>query len=339
MNAHLDAGPGTRDNAGYAAACGRIRALEKQLLGPARLEELLETRDLASLLQALVRYGTLAHGVADLPVTWERALDLSCAQADRLLLAIDPQPLVSKILVLRADLVNVRSLLRSRALSTAYTGPWHARGLFTRPELETMVGAGDYAAWPEPLAKRLAVPGKLDPSGGPPAVSDALDIAWLGALREAVNRSGSRFFLDWLGHAADLGNIKAHLRRVANTGAWPRPLALLPGGHLGEEPFTAASTVNSLVSLLARTVYGSVIARSGDGSGGVSTALFERASDDFLTRLLQPARYLALGPEPLWAWHLARETDAKNVRALVLGKRAGIAPDRLRALLRQPYGS
>jgi vacuolar-type H+-ATPase subunit C/Vma6 len=338
MSAHLDAGLGTRDDAAYAAACGRVRALEKRLLGPERLEELLGARDLLSLLQVLERFGTLARIEADAEKDWERALDLSGARADRLLLDIDPRPVVSRILVLRADLVNVRSLMRAHALGTAYPGPWHARALFGRRELEVMVRDGDFAAWPGPLARRLAEL-QQNPPTGLPAVNAALDSAWIGALREGAIQSGSRFFVDWLGHAADLANIKAWLRRDAAPSAWPASLPLLPGGHIGEDLFAARGAVSNLPARLARSVYAPVIARAGDGSGGLSLALFERASDDFLTRLLQPARHLSLGPEPLWAWHLGREIDAKNVRTLILGTLAGIAPERLRTLLRQPYGA
>jgi V/A-type H+-transporting ATPase subunit C len=338
MNAHLDADPGTRDDAAYAAACGRVRALEKRLLGPERLEELLGARDLPSLLQTLERFGTIARIDGDILKEWERALDLSGVQADRLLLEIDPHPTVSKILVQRADLVNVRSLMRSRALGAAYPGPWHARAQFGRAELEGMVRDGDYTAWPGPLARRLAAL-RQNPPLGLPAINAALDAGWIDALREGAIRSGSRFFVDWLGHAADLGNIRAWLRQAAAPSAWPASHPLLPGGHLGEDFFAAKGAPPKLPGRLGRTVYAAVIARAGDGSGGVSLALFERASDDFLTRLLRPAKYLSLGPEPLWAWHLAREIDAKNVRTLVLGTLAGIAPERLRALLRQPYGA
>jgi len=338
MSAHLDAGLGTRDDAAYAAACGRVRALEKRLLGPERLEELLGVRDLPSLLQTLERFGTVARIGGDILKEWERALDLPGVQADRLLLEIDPHPTVSKILVQRADLVNVRSLMRSRVMGEVYPGPWHARALFGREELEVMMRTGDYKAWPGPLARRLAALHQTPPPDLP-AINAALDAAWFGALRDGAIQSGSRFFVDWLGHAADLGNIRAWLRQTAAPSAWPSSLPLLPGGHLGEEFFAAKGAAPNLPGRLALTVYATVIARAADGSGGVSLALFACASDDFLTRLLRPARYLSLGPEPLWAWHLAREIDAKNVRTLVLGTLAGIAPERLRSLLRQPHGT
>jgi V/A-type H+/Na+-transporting ATPase subunit C len=338
MSALPDVGPGARDDAGYAAACGRVRALEKRLLGPGRLEDLLGARDCASLLQALARFGVLARSVSDLAAGWEQALDLSGAEADRLLLSIDPQPTVSRILVMRADLVNLRSLMRSRALGVPYTGAWHTRALLERPALEAMERDGNYAAWPEPLGRRLAALHRLSPRGLP-EINDELDAAWLGALREGALHGGSRFFLDWLGHAADLGNIRALLRRAAAPTAWPRALKPLPGGHLGEDLFSEKKPAALSLALLARTVYAPVLAQAGDGLGGVSPALLERAADDFLTRLLQPTRYLSLGPEPLWAWHLAREIDAKNVRTLILGNLAGIAPQRLRTLLRLPHGA
>lgn len=335
-------GAGTRDDARYAEACGRIRALEKRLLGPARLEELLNTPDLPTLLQTLVRFEALASAAGAPAADWEGALDRAGARSDRLLLAIDPHPAVSRILVLRADIFNLAALLRARALGVAYPGPWHARSLFRRPQLEAMVRAGDYAQWPEPVAPRLAALHALEPEAGLPAIDEALEAAWRAGLLAEARRSGSRFFADWLGHAADLGNIRAYLRRAAAPDAWPRPPALLPGGHLGAEVFEPAAfapAVAALILRLERTVYAPVIARAGDGAGGVSLAAFERASDDFLTRLLRPARYLSLGPEPLWAWHIGLGIDAKNVRALVLGRRAGLATEALRTLMRLPHGA
>jgi V/A-type H+-transporting ATPase subunit C len=339
MKSYADAGLWCRDDSAYAAPCGLVRVLEKQLLGAARIEELLAASDLAALLRMLVRYGALSGASETLERDWARALELSLLGSDRTLLAIDPRPAVSEILVARADLVNLRSLLRSRALGVPFDGAWHPRGRFGRTALEESVRFGDWASWPPPLARALEAMGDIGPSTTLPALNDALDAAWFGALLGAARASGSRFFVDWLGHAADLANIRARLRVAAAPRAWPALPAPLPGGHLDAERFSADATLDKLLAEIGRTVYAPLTERARAGEGEVSLAAFERAADDFLMRLLEPARFVSLGPEPLWAWHLAREMDAKNVRAIVFGALAGIDPERRRSLLRQPYGA
>jgi vacuolar-type H+-ATPase subunit C/Vma6 len=60
-------------------------------------------------------------------------------------------------------------------------------------------------------------------------------------------------------------------------------------------------------------------------------------SDDFLTDFFRPAKYVSLGPEPLWAYYHAREMDARNIRAVILGLQVGEGREKLRRELRQPY--
>ena len=328
-----------RDDSAYAAPCGLVRVLEKQLLGAERIDELLAAPDPAALLRMLVRYGALSGASEHLEREWERALELSLRESDRTLLAMDPRPAVSEVLVARADLVNLRSLLRSRALGVPFDGTWHPRGRLGRAALEESVSSGDWKAWPPRLARAFEALGEIGPSTTLPALNDALDTAWFGALLAAARASGSRFFIDWLGHAVDLVNIRTRLRVAAAPRAWPALPAPLPGGHLEAGRFAAGATPEEFLAGIGRTVYAPLAERASAGGGGVSLVAYERAAGDFLTRLLEPARYVSLGPEPLWAWHLAREIDAKNVRALVLGALAGIEPERRRALLRQPYGA
>ena len=45
----------------------------------------------------------------------------------------------------------------------------------------------------------------------------------------------------------------------------------------------------------------------------------------------------SLGPEPLWAYWLARETDAKSIRAILIGLRSRPQKEGLDRRLRRPY--
>ncbi len=328
--------PGREDGA-YAAVCGRLAALEKRLLGAAAIEECLAARDAASVAELLARRGILAAGEEPLPARWEEALELGAAADDRLLLRMDPRPAVSLALLARHDLANVRGEIRAKALGREYDGPWHPRGTLPREEL-----ARTGAAWAGRLPPELGDAVRRLAVAGSPVhlreIDDRLDAAWLRAVRAAAAAAGSRFFLDWLGHFADLANVRARLRFLAAPEAWPGPApALLPGGHLDPGRLDAAGGAEALRRRLARTVYGALLARATEADGPLSLSRLDREADDLLTGLLRPARLLALGPERLWAWHLAHDVDAKNARALMLGKLGRLPPERIRPLLRLPH--
>jgi len=326
-----------REDAAYAEACGRGRVLEGRLIGPADLEELLALGDPAELGAELARRGTIEPAGRALPEGWEEALDRAGASADRILLGLDPRPAVSRLLVLRHDLSNLRGLLRARAVGVEYDGPWHPRGTIDRAALEGSLERPTPGALPEPLAAEARALARTAASRDLRWIDDRLDTAWLGALRAEVRASGSRFFLDWLGHHADLANVRALVRHFSAPGAWPGPPALLPGGHLDSRALAGHDGVEGLFRALARTVYAPLLERAARVAPGAPGPALDREADDFLTELLRPVRRLPLGPEPLWAWHLARDVEAKNVRALMLGALAGLPAARVRPRLRRPY--
>ncbi len=326
-----------RDRGAYAEVCGRMRSLEKRLLGWARLEELLAAGDWPGLLSILLRSGYLSRQTEQPELNWDQALTMSLRESDRSLLAMDPQPLVMSLLVLHSDLLNLRSVLKAKVLSRPFSGHWHPRGIHSYATLQALVNTMNFSVYPPLLAEELCTLKDVLASKRLLTLNLAVDIAHHRALLRASRQSGSRLFLDYLGHLADLVNIKNRFRTLAFSEAWPEDPPPLPGGHLGVKLLAGLPDQEALLGELARTVYGPLLEKSRGDGGNISPLRLEKEGDNFLTELIQPAKYVTLGPEPLWAYYLARETDAKNVRALILGTLSGREPEAIRAGLRRPY--
>jgi V/A-type H+-transporting ATPase subunit C len=73
------------------------------------------------------------------------------------------------------------------------------------------------------------------------------------------------------------------------------------------------------------------LAEEGNGNS------FEKATDDFLLEHLRTTRFLAFGPEPLFAHLAAREYESMNLRIIMAGKTHGIPGDSLKERLRISY--
>lgn len=328
---------GRKDRDEFAAACGRIRAIEKKLLGRERLSELSAAGDVLSALRLLNRWGWTVGGDPPPDGRWGEMLTSSLWLSDHTLLKMDPRPVVTKLLVLKYDLLNLGAVCRARALGRPYDGPLHPRGWNVLSTLEVAVDRMDFSIYPGPLADELCDLDDLQEGGDAGNVAAALAAARHRALRKAADGEKSRFFCDWLDHAADLQNIAVACRALAFPGFRERRPPPFPGGHLGEKLSVHPETPGDLRPILGGTVYGPLFEASLDREGGLRLSAFEDGAANILTALLEPARYVSLGPEPLWAYWLARESDARNIRTILVGLEGEPGLGELPASLRRPY--
>ena len=64
---------------------------------------------------------------------------------------------------------------------------------------------------------------------------------------------------------------------------------------------------------------------------------FEKACDDYLTEYVKEAKYKTLTPEPVAAYILAKETEAKCVRIIMTCKLHNIDADTIKERVRGAY--
>lgn len=69
----------------------------------------------------------------------------------------------------------------------------------------------------------------------------------------------------------------------------------------------------------------------------ISDTAFERAGDDMLTDILDKARLVSFGPEPLIAYYCAKETEIKNLRIIMSCKHIGLGADKIKERMRTLY--
>ena len=65
--------------------------------------------------------------------------------------------------------------------------------------------------------------------------------------------------------------------------------------------------------------------------------VFEKACDDYLMGYVKDAKYKTLTPEPVAAYILAKETEAKCVRIIMTCKIQDIDPETIKERVREAY--
>ena len=322
----------------YAYACARLSALNKRLIEPQTIQRMLDG-SASDAMRALsdVRYGNLSDATeADI----ERMIEREMSDAMQEVRELSPNPDVTDLFLLRADVQNLKVLLKARLLNQTDVS-FTPGGLFDRETLTAMVKERQYDALPKELRDALdALEKRLEIRVEPRDISIALDRAYLAhALKQSAKHP---VFSQYFRAQADFDNVLTFLRLRA-MGASIETLddVILPeGGVRYEDLYNAYEfSFDSLNRILGRSVCPNALLSGLNAMQRAgSIAEVEKARDNYLVSLLSEHKYENESIYPIIGYYLAKEREGRAVRLIVTGKRNGLSDNVIRERLVKLYG-
>ncbi len=315
----------------------RIRCHEKELLSPASLQRMLEggaqeaVRHLVDL-----GYGGLPEATA---ADAERLVAGALSAAYALVKEISFEPTVTDVFLLKADVHNLKLLLKLR-LTASTEAPALLRGGVYEPEaLARMVEAAEYKELPPQFQAVLTSLERDFQSGVDPArLSTALDGAYVQYAYDTKHPLVTAYFKA----LADFDNVLSMLRLKQMDGTAERLRELLlPAGDIPHAALIAGleAPAEALQRLVALGPAGPGIRKGLEAlQGGEGLAALERERDDYLMGRFNRARYDNKSIAPVVAYLLAREQEALCVRLILTAKRNGLSDRIITERLRTLYG-
>ncbi|MFW6136500.1 MAG: V-type ATPase subunit [Candidatus Aminicenantaceae bacterium] len=158
---------------------------------------------------------------------------------------------------------------------------------------------------------------------------------------ESARPAGNRFIIDYFRHLIDLGNLKLLARTKYLT--WEeeqlRPL-LAAGGFLDTGRILSGLSMSfaDFSDSIQATSYGEIWADGVDALENEETFIdLERGMEDFRMRFLRRAKHITFGPEPVFAYALARKQELGLLRILGVGKLNRVPPEILKRRMSETY--
>jgi vacuolar-type H+-ATPase subunit C/Vma6 len=316
-------------SAKYGFATGRVMVLRTRLLGHAAYERLLDAPTFDDQRRVLTetRFGRFldnVHSASDVEVAVEESLrDL---YDDFLHHAGLPDSVVS-FFETPYDFSALKSSLRSRLL-----------GVRIAPASVTLG-----ALPPEAFESPDALPGALGAvarevltagSGiGAEAIDAAVDAALYAELARLAKESRIGLLERLLARQADAANAKVLLRcAVAGRSADDARAMLVPGGTWDARK--AAAHVNSPAAL-AEAILHSRVLSAGAAGDLLDLERLDVVVDAATASLEREAARGPIGPEPVLAYVLQRCAEAVMVRAVLVGRLAGLPRDLVASRVRE----
>lgn len=321
-----------RDDIRYGYAVGRVRVLEGRLLGRGTLERLLDAPDLKEQKRILAEthVGRYLEGV-DSAEGIERALESSLLDLyDDFLERADLPEAVVRYFQLPHDFANARAVVKARVLGIPADGL--LSGLGSIPA-ESFLGAG--ADLPEPFGTLVTTWDGAEDRPSLDEVEVAIDRVLFGALVAAAKQSRVRFLRDLTCLRIDVANARLMLRaRAKAMPGYELAARVLEGGTASLAALATAATRMSAEELADAIVKTRALGRA-TSADLADLERFDMVGDALIAERMLAARHAPGGAEPVLAYVLAREAEVRLLRAVLVGRLAGLDAATVRASVRE----
>ena len=175
----------------------------------------------------------------------------------------------------------------------------------------------------------------------PQRIDILFDRYYFNHLYELAKETDIPLFIKYVKDSIDFTNIRT-LIRVKKQKKDMKFLeeVLLPNGNIGIDELVLS--LNEPIEVIISKY------RSYDISPEVKKGLeiyqntsrlseFERLMDDYLMELNKPSKYVNFGPEPIFSYIIAKETEVKILRIIMVSKVNKLSPEDIRERLRDLY--
>ena len=322
----------------YAYACARLSALNKRLVEPQTIQRMADG-SLQDAMRALsdVRYGNLPDATeADI----ERMIERELTDAMQEVREISPNPAITDLFLLRADVQNLKVLIKARLLNQPEP-VFTPGGLFEKEVLLEMVQTRQYQALPPIFAETLSkLEKQLEIRVEPRNISIALDRAYLAHALKATEKQP--VFSQYFKAQADFDNVLTFLRLRA-TGASIETLdeVILPEGGISYRDLYGSYELSfdSLNRVLEKSVCKEALLQGLNAmqrTGNISEV--EKARDNYLVSLLSAHKYETESIYPVVGYYLAKEREGRAIRLIITAKRNHLPENVIRERLVMLYG-
>jgi V/A-type H+-transporting ATPase subunit C len=318
----------------YAVA--RFRMLRRHFLTASQMQRLLSAPDYAQARLVLVESGYLEGEQAD----WEKAAAKRLLDASLLLKKLTPDAAVSDAFLLRHDIHNLKTFLKSRILGTEPEGISFC-GTLDPEMLRHAVADHRYQALPPDLARTMdALEKQIAIQVDPMAIDVMLDQAMFRLMLPALAQGSSAAAKAWLKMKADFSNLLAFIRLQHMMSSLSFTQVLVAGGSIDTTRLLRLEGKPDTLLLQYHAAYGKQIAVMAQAAleDRAKTAALERELEGRLQAPFAGARLHIDSMDAVIDYLLTLERETAAVRLIMTGKRNGFSQEAIEERLRAGYG-
>ncbi|SHJ69901.1 V/A-type H+-transporting ATPase subunit C [Hathewaya proteolytica DSM 3090] len=327
----------------FTSAVARLRVLEKRLLNKVKIERMIDAPSAMEALSILGEgeYSALMNDV-DRAEDYEVLLQNELQRVYKLMYELTSDNSVVDILSVKYDYHNIKVLIKAKALSSEFNSLLMQAGTVDAGKLKEAIAVGDYKELPASFADAIKEAElKYKETKDPQIIDIIVDRFMYSDMVKRAEDMKEEFILKYVKMNIDFINIRTFLRvkKQEKSMNFLREV-LLKGGTIELEFYEKmySESDENIVSRLSKTVYGPKIKEGlNEYAQTGKLTLFEKSFEDCIMEHVKDGKYINFGPEPLFSYILAKETEIKIIRIIMVAKLNKVQSNVIRERLRDVY--
>jgi len=331
------------NNMDFTQAVARLRVLETRLLNKVMIDRMIDSDSANDVLKILQEneYASLMGNV-------KRAEDYNILLKEELkrvyflMYEISPESIIVDIMSLKYDYHNIKVMLKGRALDEDLSHMLIPVGTVNIEKLKLLLTTMEYKELNANMRDAiLEVEKVFKESKDPQKIDIILDkYMYLDMLTKA-KETNVEFIINYVKRSIDFSNIKSiiRLKKQEKDVSFFNEV-ILSGGDLDYDILLRAfnEPIENMAAKFSSTKYGEIVRMGLDEYikiGKLSS--LEKLSDNYIMENLKVAKYVAFGPDPIFAYIAAKETEIKIIRIIMVGKLNNVDTTVIRERVREVY--
>lgn len=322
----------------YVNAATRVRTLEVGMVDAAGFARMLDAKSAEEAYKVLSDSALCQNCEAK---DCEQAFDRSLAAAFDTVEEIAPDRHIVTMFRRPYDGHNLKVFLKASRLGSDYAYLYSPLGTLSAKEAAADLEAGSADRLGRVGEAALQARDEFARTGDPQTVDILIDKGVLEAMAADAAAVGCPFVLRYAQARVDIANLRAALR-LLRIGKEVSALqtAAASGGRIGLPELFAAyqQGTAAMTELIEASPYGEALrpAMAGIAAGGTLTEL-DRLCDNCLAAMLQQAKSVSFGAEPVAAFLAGKELEVQAARIILTSKQAGVSREETVRRLRDTF--
>ncbi|WP_291632417.1 V-type ATP synthase subunit C [Clostridium sp.] len=331
------------DKMNFTQAVARLRVLETRLLNKVKIDRMIDSASAEEVLKSLqeTEYAGLMVNIKkteDYNILLKEELN----RVYSLMYKVSPDPIIVDIMSLKYDYHNIKVMLKGKALDKDFSYMLIPAGTVDIEKLKIYMNTGEYRDlnpnMKEAILKAQKVFSELK---DPQKIDIILDQYMYIDMLARAKDTKIDFIIDYIKRSIDFSNIKSIIRlkkQQKNVNFLKE--VILPGGDIDKDIIIKAfnEPIENMATKFASSKYGEVVTMGLEEyikTGKLSA--FEKYTENFIMKNLKSAKYVTFGPEPIFAYIAAKETEIKIIRIIMVGKLNNVDTAVIRERVRDVY--
>jgi len=331
------------DKMNFTQVVARLRVLETRLLTKVKIERMIDSPSADDVIKILQENEyAISMGNVKRVEDYNILLKEELKRVYSLMYEISPDPNIVDIMSLKYDYHNIKVMLKGKGIDKELSYMLVPVGSVDIEKLKFYIKTQEYKELNPKMRESILQAEKVyQELKDPQKIDIIIDQYMYEDMLIKAKETKIDFIIDYVKRSVDFSNIKSIIRlKKQQKGESFLKEVILRGGDIASDILLRAFSepIENMAAKFTSSKYGEVVRLGLEEyikTGKLS--VLEKLSENYIMESLKVAKYVAFGPEPIFAYIAAKETEIKIVRIIMVGKLNNVDTADIRERVRDVY--